>query len=194
MTKNGILLIIFCGVFLSTYGQQKADSTIFKNQVSTNITYLLINSVEFNYERTLGRKFAIGIGWASYGQGYYDLELESNGNDYVTQFEITPFGRWYFNGNKRKSHILEIFASINQSKEQDRFMRNTTDEGFGVYERGTETNTNFGMGVGYGYRFLFLEERLAVEAQLGLRTNFDFIFGIPISSFVRSGIRVGYRF
>ena len=194
MAKSYFLLFIL--IIISTFccGQDGSDISNFKNQVSTNITYLAINSIEINYERTIGRKFAFGLGWAKYGKGYYDLEIESEGFNYATQFEITPFGRLYFNGNRKKSHILEVFASINQSEVRDQFLRNTTDDGFGVYERGTETNTNFGMGVGYGYRFLFLKERLAVEAQLGVRTNFDFFFGIPLSSVVRSGLRVGYRF
>lgn len=194
MTKKNLLICILNIIFISSYAQQEGGEFIFKNQVSTNIPYLLLNSFELNYEHTLGKKFATGIGWASYGKGYYNLALESEGYTYATQFEITPFGRWYFNGNQNKSHILEIFASINQSEERNRFVRNTTDEGFGVYERGTETNTNFGMGIGYGYRFLFLKKRLAVEAQVGIRTNFDFFFGIPLSSLVRSGIRLGYRF
>lgn len=194
MSKIRILPIILSISIFSIYAQDESEMTTFKNLVSTNSTYLLINSFELNYEHTLGRKFAAGLGWASYGQGYYDLELESEDENYATQFEITPYGRLYFNGNQNRSHILEVFASLNKSERSDSFIRNTTNEGFGVYERGIETNLNFGMGLGYGYRFLFLEERLVIEAQIALRTNFNFFYGILIPSVVRSGVRIGYRF
>jgi len=166
----------------------------FKNQFSTNIPYVFLNSLEINYERVLGRKFSIGIGWATYGKGYDNLNLEGDGYTDRINFEINPYGRLYFNGNQKKSHYLEVFASINESEKSDQFVRNTTDSGYSVYELGIEQRTTFGMGIGYGYRFLLANDRLVLEAQFGIRTNFDFYYGIPDPSIVRAGIRIGYRF
>jgi hypothetical protein len=198
--KNCFLVILFSSVLvLSTYGQE--DNIVLeesmknsKNQFSTNVPYLLFNSLELNYERVLGRKFAVGIGWSTYGKGYDNLNLEGNGYNDKVNYEINPYGRLYFNGNQKKSHYLEVFASINESEKSDQFVRNTTNSGFGVYELGIEKRTTFGMGIGYGYRFLLANDRLVLEAQFGIRTNFDFYYGIPDPSIVRAGIRIGYRF
>ncbi len=198
--KFFLLAILLTLLMVSTTYAQEDNSVSnkvganFKNQFSTNIPYLFLNSLEINYERVLGRKFSIGIGWATYGKGYDNLNLEGDGYTDRINFEINPYGRLYFNGNQKKSHYLEVFASINESEKSDQFVRNTTDSGYGVYELGIEQRTTFGMGIGYGYRFLLANDRLVLEAQFGIRTNFDFYYGIPDPSIVRSGLRIGYRF
>lgn len=193
--------VLFCTCFmvLSSFGQKEdleknRTITLFKNQISSNLPYFLVNSVELNYERILGRKFALGIGWASYGDGFNKLDVAGNGYAQRANFEINPFGRFYFNGNNKKSHFLEIFASLNENESSDIFVRNTTPEGYGVYEKGTIVTKDFGMGIGYGYRFLFAKDRLSLEGQIGLRTNFETYWFVVQSSLVRTGIRIGYRF
>jgi len=156
---------------------------------------LFFGTVNLNYERSLGNRFAIGIGGTNYGNAHKRAGFETrNSYEYVTNYEITPYGRLYFNGTQRKSHFLELFASFNESEELDQFIRTTNTQGYGVYSKGTIIENNIGMGIGYGYRFLLCEKRLLLEAQFGLRTNFDAFFIFPDGAVVRSGIRVGYRF
>ncbi len=190
-----LLLICFFGCYLSCFSQQTDEARIFKNQVSNNTGYLFLGTINLNYERVLGNRFAIGLGGSIYGNAHKRAGFETrNSYEYVTNYEITPYGRLYFNGTQRKSHFLELFASFNESEELDQFIRNTNTEGYGVYAKGTLIENNIGLGIGYGYRFLLCENRLLLEAQFGLRTNFDAFFIFPDGAVVRSGIRVGYRF
>jgi hypothetical protein len=105
-----------------------------------------------------------------------------------------PFVRLYFQGTQNKSHFLEVFGSISDVEESDIFVRNTNEEGFGVYEQGTNSYTAGGFGFGYGYRFLLPNNKWVLEAQLGIRTNFDTNFFVLDATLVRTGIKVGYRF
>ncbi|PIB30910.1 hypothetical protein BFP77_03805 [Maribacter sp. 4U21] len=47
-----------------------------------------------------------------------------------------PFFRIYFQGAQNKSHFLKVFGSLSKIEERGAFVRNTNEEGFGVYERG----------------------------------------------------------
>lgn len=197
MIKQKYLLLRVCSLIFCTsiWAQEEPDEILLKNQVSTNLTYLLTGTPDINYERTLGKHFAIGIGGSLYSDGYRRLEIpDGEGFEYSQEYEITPFGRWYMNGTQRKSHFLELFMSINGGEESDRAIRITNSQGFGVYVIGTEEVTNVGLGGAYGYRFLLLEKRLVLEASLGLRTNFENTYGILNVGIARAGIKVGYRF
>ncbi|GAB5474758.1 MAG: hypothetical protein Mars2KO_28570 [Maribacter sp.] len=155
----------------------------------------IFESFDVNYERTIANKWAIGIAGAVYGDRIQELSTEGTyNNKYDTNYEVMPFVRVYFQGAQNKSHFLELFGSLSQVTESGRFERNTNSEGFGVYERGEVDYTAGGLGFGYGYRFLFLDNRLVLEAQFGVRTNFNPNFIILNGTLVRTGIKVGYRF
>lgn len=190
-----LLAVLFLTVSMTNcFSQEEENNSILKNQVSSNIPYLIMGSANLSYERTLGKYFAIGLSGVNYGKVHKELNLETQGIDYSTNYEINPFGRWYMNGTQNKSHFLELFASINEGEEDGRIVRITNELGYGVYTYGIETTNNFGLGAGYGYRFLLANKKLVLEAQFSLRTNFNFEFFFFDAGIVRTGIRVGYRF
>jgi len=169
--------------------------TDYKNQISTNLVLPIFNSFDLSYERTIANKWALGLAGAIYGDRIQELSTEgSYNNSYDTNYELMPFARIYFQGAQNKSHFLELFGSLSQVVESDRFIRTNNSEGFGVYERGENKYTAGGLGIGYGYRFLLLDRKLVLEAQFGVRTNFNSNFLILNGSLVRTGIKVGYRF
>lgn len=194
MMRFYLPLLILLGYGSFTFSQEEDRNITYKNQVTVNVAYLALGSPNLTYERTLGKHFTIGLSGVNYGKGHKKLHLETQGIDYVTNYEINPFVRWYINGTQHKSHFLELFASLNEGEEENRIVRITNDKGYGVYIRGTETFSRFGMGIGYGYRLLLADKRLVLEAQIGLRTNFEFDYFFFDAGIVRTGIGLGYRF
>ena len=179
----------------SVFGQESEEQVSYKNMISTNLMLPIFESFDLNYERTIANNWAVGIAGAIYGDRIQELSTEgSYDNTYDTNYEVMPFVRIYFQGAQNKSHFLELFGSLSQVTESDRFMRITNSEGFGVYKRGEKEYTAGGLGIGYGYRFLLLDKKLVLEAQFGVRTNFNSNFIILNGTLVRTGIKVGYRF
>ncbi len=174
---------------------QDAPAVSYKNQISTNLLLPVFSSVDLNYERALGSKFALGLAVAVYGENIKDLTVDSfNEATLRTKNEVMPFARLYFNGNQNNSHLLEIFGSFSQVDEDGRLVRSVNDAGFGVYDIGVESYTRGGFGIGYGYRFLLMDDKLVLEGQFGLRTNFDLNFVVLNAALIRTGIKIGYRF
>jgi len=197
MSKHFIVLVCFLVSLVSIQAQDQTDEMVFKNQVSTNASYLITGTPDINYERALGKRFAIGIGGSLFSNFYRSLEIPNGGGtDYNLEYEITPFARWYINSIQTKSHFIEIYMSINGGEEVDEIIRITNPEGFGVYVRGIKEVSNVGLGGAYGYRFLLLENKLVLEASIGLRTNFnrDNYLGLLDVAIARTGVKVGYRF
>lgn len=192
--RYALTSIFLFGLYQMAIAQESNTSPILKNQISTNVVLLATLSPNLTYERTLGNHFSIGLAGSSYGKPHKQLNLEYDGYRNSTNHEINPFGRWYINGTQSKSHFLELFGSVNEVVEGGKRIRITNEAGYGVYVFGDEKMTNYGLGVGYGYRFLLLENKLVLEAQFGLRTNFEVGFLFYEPSIVRTGIRVGYRF
>lgn len=191
-----LFLFLFFFVCLMSVRAQQEDVVIRKNQLSTNLFLPIFKSVDLNYERALGNKFALGLAGAVYSEEIEEITANDNyqGRDLTTKYEIMPFARIYFGGNQRKSHFLEAFGSISGVEESGRLIRTINEEGFGVYGLGTKSYARGGLGIGYGYRFLFFEGKMSVEAQFGIRTNFDVTFIVLNAALIRTGIRIGYRF
>jgi len=191
MTKSLVFFVLFLTLVFSSYGQENIVAK--KNQISTNLVLPLLESFDLSYERTIANKWAIGIAAAVYGEGGQEL-FSSYSKNYTIEYEFMPFVRIYFQGAQNKSHFLEVFGSLSGVEDSGTFVRNTNEQGFGVYERGLRDFTVGGLGIGYGYRFLLLDKKLVLEAQFGVRTNFDVNFIVLNAAFVRTGIKVGYRF
>jgi len=202
MTKHGNILslsVVLFFFFITNnllHAQEDETTTVFKNQVSTNVTLLPFGSFDISYERTIANKWAIGLGGSIYGNGFNDLSSTTSnfGTKFDNNYEITPFVRVYFQGAQNKSHFLELFGSLTGVEESGRFVRSNNSAGFGVYNRETRQLTLGGLGFGYGYRFLLVERKLVLEAQFGFRTNFDTNFIVLTGAIVRAGIKIGYRF
>ncbi len=168
---------------------------VYKNQISTNLALPIFGSFDLNYERTVANKWAIGLAAAIYGDRISELSTaSSNYYQYSTNYELMPFVRIYFQGAQNKSHFLEVFGSLSEVEESGRYVRSTNGQGYGVYNIDTRVYTVGGLGIGYGYRFLFLDDKLVLEAQFGVRTNFNADFLFLNGAAVRTGIKVGYRF
>lgn len=200
MTKSynySFIAIWLCFSLLTTIsvtGQEENEEPVFKNLVSTNLMLPIFESFDINYERTIANKWAIGLAGAIYGERSRDLSTASSYYDYKTNYEVMPFARIYFQGAQNKSHFVELFGSLSGVEESGRFIRSTNGAGYGVYSIGTKSYTVGGLGAGYGYRFLLCEKRLLLEAEFGVRTNFDAAFLFLNGAVVRTGIKVGYRF
>lgn len=196
MKKSIIYFLCFLIALYAASAQDEKELTIYKNQISTNLFLPIFGSADVTYERAFGQKFALGIASAIYGDRIEALTFDDSYGEFelMTKYEIMPFARIYFGGNQRKSHFLEVFGSLSGVDETGRLVRSINEQGFGVYDLGTESYVRGGLGVGYGYRFLFLEGRWVAEAQFGLRTNFDVNFIVLNAALVRTGIKVGYRF
>lgn len=201
MTKHSktpiFLLFVCCFLMISNsfFAQKDEEQVQFRNQISTNLALPIFSSFDFNYERTIANKWAIGLGGAIYGDRFRELNtVSSSYYRYATTYEITPFARFYFQGAQHKSHFVEIFGSISEVVESGRYVRTTNAADYGVYHQGTKVYYVGGLGTGYGYRFLLMDEKLVLEAQIGIRTNFDVDFLFLNGALVRTGIKVGYRF
>lgn len=198
MTKQSKLAFIILFFFLAfsflVSAQEEEATRVYKNQISTNLLLPIFESFDLNYERTIANKWAIGLAGAIYGARGTELATGYDNLEYRTNYEVMPFVRLYFQGAQNKSHFVEIFGSLSETEESGRLVRSVNEEGYGVYGIGTKVYTVGGLGAGYGYRFLFLQKRLVLEAQFGIRTNFEVNFILLNAAAVRTGIRVGYRF
>ncbi|WP_289060637.1 hypothetical protein [uncultured Zobellia sp.] len=194
MKKAFCSILFFLSSFLLCLAQEGTDMPQYKNQISSNLMLPIFQSFDLSYERIVANKWAVGLSGAIYGDRIEELDTEGSYYNRTTNFEIMPLVRLYINGTQKKSHFFEIFGSVSQVDEAGRYVRIVNDQGYGVYTIGTETYTVGGLGTGYGYRFLFIDNKLVVEAQLGLRTNFSTNFIFFNAALVRTGIRVGYRF
>ncbi|MRI01948.1 DUF3575 domain-containing protein [Kriegella sp. EG-1] len=193
--RNNVLSLLLIFISCSNInGQEKEKFSQFKNHISTNLLLPVFESFDISYERTIANKWAIGLAGALYGNRGEELNTSYDNYDYHTKFELMPFARIYFQGAQNKSHFIEIFGSLSKVEERGRIIRSTNEFGYGVYNIGVKDYTVGGLGTGYGYRFLFLERKLVVEAQIGLRTNFNIDFILLNVAAVRTGIKVGYRF
>lgn len=189
------ILCVCLPMNVSLYAQEDEAPIKCKNQISSNIALPIFGSVDLNYERTIANKWAIGVGVAIYGDRFQELNISTYGDyNYANTYEITPFARFYFQGAQRKSHFVEVFGSISEVEESGRYIRTINTEGYGVYDIGTKVNSIGGLGMGYGYRFLFLNDKLVLEAQIGIRTNFEMDYLFLNGALVRTGIKLGYRF
>ncbi|CAM3452517.1 DUF3575 domain-containing protein [Zobellia roscoffensis] len=195
MKKEYCILLCALGIVTSSLAQEKENIPKYKNQVSTNLLLPLFQSFDLSYERTVANKWAVGISGSLYGDDFSSLDTASSTYyELKTNFEVIPFVRFYLNGAQNKSHFFEIFGSLSEVDETGRYVRRVNEEGYGVYYVGTKTFTVGGLGTGYGYRFLLMQNRLVLEAQLGIRTNFDSDYIFLNGTLVRTGIKIGYRF
>jgi len=195
MAYRFLFVFLFVAFYTTTFAQEADSTPLLKNQISTNVTYLPFGSLDLSYERTLGKRFAIGVGGTYFGGAHKDLNLESQGSyDHSVNYEVNLFTRVYLQGTQNKSHFFELFGSVNETQEFGAYNRHVNTEGYGVYTIGIDKSINIGLGGGYGYRFLLLDKKLVLEAQVALRTNFIMEYLFLDVAIVRTGIKVGYRF
>ncbi|WP_291864987.1 hypothetical protein [Maribacter sp.] len=187
--------IVFALLFSVSLFSQEEEEEIYKNQFSGNLSYLLLGSPELNYERTLNKYFTVGVGGVIYSNAHQKLNLKTaeEYSNYKVNYEINPYARLYVNGTQKRSHFFEIFGSYNRAETDSGLQRSNNASGYGVYDYGTRNIENVGLGAGYGYRFLAFHKRMSMEAQIGIRTNFEDVLLFDVG-LVRTGIKVGYRF
>ena len=193
-----VVIFLFClfGLHYSFFAQDGNSEVLYQNQISTNLMLPIFGSFDLNYERTIANKWAVGLGGSIYGDGFNELSSTRTrfGTEFDTNYEITPFVRVYFQGAQHKSHFVELFGSLTRVDADVGFVRSTNEEGFGVYNREERSINRTGLGVGYGYRWLLFDNKMVLEAQIGIRTNFETEFIFVTGALVRTGIKLGYRF
>jgi hypothetical protein len=190
-----LAILLFLSVGHTVFSQEQETKKEYKNQLATNLMLPIFESVDLTYERVIANKWAIGVAGAVYGDRISEISTQAGGVDILdTNYELMPFVRLYFQGAQNKSHFIELFGSLSNVEDKNSFVRNTNDEGFGVYVRGVNEYTAGGLGFGYGYRFLLPNDKWVLEAQFGIRTNFDVSFIVLDAALVRTGIKIGYRF
>ena len=193
---NLIAVFMFVGIPNIFFAQDEPSINYYRNQISTNLLLPVFGSFDLSYERTIANKWAVGVGGSVYGDRFNRLSTTTTrfGDEFDTNYEITPFVRVYFQGAQNKSHFVELFGSLTRVDEAGRFLRSNNEEGFGVYNREIRSLSIGGLGAGYGYRFLLLDNKMVLEAQFGFRTNFDTEFIVLTGALVHTGIKIGYRF
>ncbi len=194
MTKH--FLIVFITLYTFIYAKaQDNELPVYKNLVSTNLSYAFLGSVNFSYERTFGGNFSGGIAYTNYSNAHRNLNVETSDiyNNYSIDFEVNPFARLYFQGAQKRSLFIEFIGSYSEGEAEGGIERSTNSLGYGVYNYGYKKVENIGIGTGVGYRFLLLKNKLVLEAQFGIRANLNEIWIYEVG-IVRTGFKAGYRF
>ena len=178
-----ILPFLFLFFSIATFSQEetkdddtKVDKRIARdsnyNEVKLNALYAVIGAVEFNYERTLNKRSAIGIS----GMYVYDKDQISD-----IEYMIGPYYRYYFGKRYASGFFLEGFGLINSSREV-----------FLLFSS-PEFETDLALGIGFGGKWVS-ESGFVGELSLGFGRN---IFNGDNDTFDilgRIGITLGYRF
>ena len=97
-----------------------------------------MRSLDFSYERSVGKFFAAGVGATSYCgiDNNLNLEFADRYSNYNINFEINPFARLYIHGTKNRSLFVEFFGSYNETKASGGIVRRD-NVGYGGYHFGT---------------------------------------------------------
>jgi len=164
------LIALLIGV--SAFAQQDFP----RNEVSVNlVTTTLLQYPIISYERILAPDFSIG---ASLG---FNL-----GDEYFLDFNLTPFVRWYFGGNRETMNragtgffIEGSTALYSSNRGRDNFM------GEGSFQSAIDV----GIGAGIGWKYLTRSNWTGEVLVGGGRS----LSGATIG-YLRGGVSIGRRF
>ncbi|WKX77718.1 hypothetical protein [Zobellia laminariae] len=113
MKKIGFIILCFLSSITFCSAQEEIDIAQYNNQIFTNLLLPLVQSFDLSYERTVANRWAIGLSGAIYGEGFSDFSTDSSGYyDRITNYEITPFVRFYLNGAQRRAIFLNFLVPL----------------------------------------------------------------------------------
>ena len=159
------VFIIFIALFISASAFSQEDFQ--RNEISLNLaSTVLFRYPAITYQRILAPDFSIG---ASLG---VDLS-----NDFLKTFNLTPFARWFFGGNREtmNSAGTGFFIEANAAL-------------FSTKINAIQSEFDFGIGAGIGWQFLTRNNWTGTILMGGGR-------GFAYDSFyLRCGVLIGRRF
>lgn len=180
-------------VFLSYFGfSQNNDSISFKkNEIKVDFFNLLIlNKASITYERMLNKDFSVGVSVLKTIQSHIENQFNSNNQDKILLFQITPYVRYNLHYFNAKSVIYgELFSTYNEGRfrEVSRF----SDGVYGYYEVSESDYNDVALGGSLGYKQIILKQ-VIVDLNVGLGRN---IFSINSQQIIpRIGFNIGYGF
>jgi hypothetical protein len=179
--KKLLPILLFCFSCIAYAQEDSKDYTIINKQLAgdsnynefkVNALYAILGAIEFNYERTLNKRSAVGLSVFL----PYDKDQIDN-IDYL----IGPYYRYYFGKNYAAGFFLEGFGLVNHTRQT-----------FPV-ANGETFRTDLTLGIGFGGKWVS-ESGFVGELSLGFGRN---VFDPENDTFEilgRIGITIGYRF
>jgi hypothetical protein len=172
MKKVLLILMAFC-VFPAVFSQETAKVEP-KNELKLNLFNFLLLYPEISYERILADDLGVGVSAA------FSLD-----NDIETNFQITPYFRFYFGSKPAKTFFIEANMALVGFKEYD------YDYLYPYYDylEKEKNSVDFGLGLALGYKY-YNRKGFTGEIYAGLgRTFSDYDRFYP-----RVGITIGKQF
>ncbi len=184
--KKSFTLLVVVLISVSLFSQQRSksfmgwhiakDAPVKLNEVKLNLGTTIFGLFpEVSYERILGEDFSLG---ASAGI--------SLGDDYMQDFAITPYARWFFGGSSQNlqkygaGFFIEANGSV-FSQENEYF----DDIYYNAY---TKNETGAGFGIALGWKYLSRNNWVG-EIYMGGGRDF-----VNDSGYPRMGLTIGKRF
>ena len=164
--KKIALFLFALLISVSVFSQQNVP----RNEISLNLfNTAILQYPEISFERILNHDMSVGASIGAGGHG-----------DYFQSFNLTPFARWFFGGNRGDADRLARGFFIEANCSFFRYKNRWT------YEDGH--TSAFGIGLGIGWKYL-------------TRGNWtgEVLFGggrdmINDGGYLRLGISIGRRF
>jgi hypothetical protein len=173
MKKVVLTIVAFCICFSAFSQETKKAAPKTTNEIKLNLIMTLFSFPEISYERVWGNNVGLGL---SAG-----IPLENSN----TNFQITPYGRFYFGESAVKSFFIEGSMGI---LGRDVNVYQHSDD-YSTFFSTTRSTTDIGLGVAFGYKYVN-SYGLIGELYLGLGRT----FGDNSTIYPRCGISIGKQF
>ena len=172
MKRILFIVIALCMCFAAFSQETEKVKSEATNEVKLNLLMSVLSFPEISYERVWTNNFGVGLSAA--------VAFDSDNN-----FQITPFGRFYFGGNPDKAFFIEMnaaFAGYKKYVYDDYYF-------YSSYLPTKKNTLDFGMGFATGYKYVN-SKGFVGELYLGLGRIFD----NNERFYPRVGISVGKQF
>lgn len=152
---------------------------------------LTSNRLHLTYEYFLKNKFSIGLSIAT-KQNQDLLRFRSPRKNYDESYDklqLIPFVRYRLTKNPRNNLFLESYFNFNKT---DFTFVDRVNTGFvSYYNYSVQEINSIGVGGSVGYKF-YIFKHIPLEYLVGFNTNSN--KKASVSSNIRVGLQVGYRF
>ena len=168
--KNFLVIAV---LFISTFsfGQDKSNPIIGKDELKINALFLLAGSLEVGYEHVLNEESAIGA----------SLLLPIS-NDTNVNFMLTTYYRYYFGAKPCRGFFMEGFGALNSVQDEIYVYAPDFDPTFNDYYYKQLNITDFALGIGIGGKWIS-KKGVTFELSGGLGRNLLVIIMIKTAIF-----------